>query len=157
MTTRPLVARADTHIFAPRSEVWDALVDPKAIAQYMFGAKVETDWTVGGAITWKGEWQGQEYADKGVILAHEPGRLLQYSHFSPTAGAPDVPENHQILTFLLVDEEGGTHVDLTQDNNSTEESRAHSEENWSTMLDTLKEYVEDRAASFGKKRARQEA
>jgi hypothetical protein len=31
---------------------------------------------------------------------------------------------------------------LTQDNNATEEARKHSEQNWSTMLEALKQHVE---------------
>ena len=65
-----------------------ALVDPAAIKQYMFGTTVESDWREGSSIVWKGEWQGRAYEDKGVILRLEPGRLLQYSHFSPLSGAP---------------------------------------------------------------------
>lgn len=59
-----LVARASVTITATRSEVWDALVDPKAIQQYMFGTNVVTDWREGSAILWKGE----SYQDKGTIL-----------------------------------------------------------------------------------------
>jgi hypothetical protein len=37
---------------------------------------------------------------------------------------------------------GGTDVSLTQDNNATDEERAHSEQNWLMMLAALKKYVE---------------
>jgi hypothetical protein len=36
-------------------------------------------------------------------------------------------------------------VTLTQDNNATEEAKAHSEENWKRMLEGLKHYVESRS------------
>jgi len=32
---------------------------------------------------------------------------------------------------------------LSQDNNADEKAKAHSEKNWSMMLDGLKHYVED--------------
>ena len=82
-----LVARAATTIAAGIDVVWVALVEPAAIRQYMFGTTVESDWNEGGAIVWKGDWQGHAFEDKGVILRLVPGRLLQYSHFSPLSGS----------------------------------------------------------------------
>src|SRR5260370_24675539 len=78
-----LVAKAQVEVHAPTLKVWDALVNPKTIRQYMFGTNVVSDWKKGAPITWKGEWQGQPYEDKGVILKLEPERVLQYSHFRP--------------------------------------------------------------------------
>jgi uncharacterized protein YndB with AHSA1/START domain len=137
-----LVATASTDIDAPSEDVWEALVDPDAIKQYMFGADVVSDWEEGSPIVWKGEWKGKPYEDKGVILALEPGRRLQYSHFSPLAGLPDEPENYHTVTIGLSGDGGRTHVTLEQDNNPTEEARDHSAENWETMLGALKEYIE---------------
>ena len=43
MTSREdFIARASTVVDAGARSVWDALVDPAAITQYMFGTKVET-------------------------------------------------------------------------------------------------------------------
>ena len=137
-----LVARATTIIAADRDAVWTALVEPAAIKQYMFGTTVESDWSEGSPIVWKGEWQGRAYEDKGKILRLEPGRLLQYTHFSPLSGVPDEPQNYHTVTIELAPEGAGTSVILTQDGSTTEEARAHSEENWRTMLDGLRRYVE---------------
>ena len=136
------VAKASTTIDAPAGKIWDALVDPKAIKQYMFGTNVESDWKEGGAITWKGEWQGKAYEDKGVIKRLDPRRTLQYTHFSPLAGLPDKPENYHTVTIELSENGAGTKVALSQDNNPTEEEREHSEQNWRTMLEGLKKFVE---------------
>ena len=137
-----LVARATTTIAADADEVWSALVEPAAIKRYMFGTTVESDWSEGGSIVWKGEWQGRAYEDKGVILRLEPPRLLRYSHFSPLSGLPDEPQNYHTVTVGLSPEGIGTRVSLSQDGNSTAEAREHSEGNWRMMLDSLKEYVE---------------
>ena len=72
-----LIARASVTINAPGAKVWDALVNPEAIKQYMFGTNVVTDWREGSPIIWKGEWQGKSYEDKGVILQFKPGRTIQ--------------------------------------------------------------------------------
>lgn len=137
-----LIAKATITVDAPRARVWDALVNPGAIKQYMFGATVASDWRKGSPITWKGEWKGTAYEDKGTILEIEPERLLRYSHWSPLAGVPDRPENYHTVTIELSGEGDRTTVSLEQDHNDSQEAREHSEKNWSTMLAGLKTYVE---------------
>jgi uncharacterized protein YndB with AHSA1/START domain len=138
-----LTATATTTINATTSDVWDALVTPEAIKQYMFGAQVVSDWREGSDIVWKGEWQGRPYEDKGVILKYQPDRVLQYSHFSPLSGAADVQENYHTVTIKLDRAGEQTRVMLTQDKNASEEEREHSRKNWEMMLRGLKKYVED--------------
>jgi uncharacterized protein YndB with AHSA1/START domain len=138
-----LVAKASVIVNATTEEVWDALVDPGAIKEYMFGADVSSDWRVGSPITWTGEWQGRRYEDKGQVLQVTRGKTLQYSHFSPLAGLPDKPENYHTVTINLAGNGAHTRVSLFQDNNPTEEAREHSEKNWQTMLAELKKYLED--------------
>ena len=147
-STKPnLVATAITVIGAPRARVWNALVDPAAIKAYMFGTTVTSDFRPGSAITWKGEWQGKAYEDKGTILRAERERLLSYTHFSPLAGAPDVPESYHTVTITLADANGATRVTLEQDNNATSQEAEHSRKNWEGMLGALKKYVEGRKGS----------
>ena len=136
------IAKASIDIDAPKESVWRALVDPAAIKQYMFGTIVASEWREGAPITWKGEWKGKAYEDKGVILTLDRGRRLRYTHFSPLSGLPDRPENYHTVTIDLQEEDGHTHVSLAQDHNATDEARAHSEENWQMMLGGLKKYVE---------------
>jgi uncharacterized protein YndB with AHSA1/START domain len=137
-----LIAEASADIRATADEVWEALVDPKAIKQYMFGTDVRSTWQEGSSIVWSGEWQGTAYDDKGVILESKPGRRIRYSHYSPLSGLPDRPENYHTVTVELTSKGIQTHVSLTQGNNSNEEERAHSEQNWTTMLAALKHYLE---------------
>lgn len=137
-----LIAKASINIHAPNERVWNALVNPEAVKQYMFGTNVVSSWREGSAITWKGEWQGKPYEDKGMILQLKPGRTLQYSHFSPLSGQPDKPENYHTVTIELSGEGNQTHVSLSQDKNSTEEERDHSQKNWEMMLTAMKEFLE---------------
>lgn len=137
-----LIAKASVTINASSEKVWDALVNPEAIKQYMFGTNVVTDWREGSPIIWQGEWQGRAYEDKGVILQLKPGRTLQYSHFSPLSGLPDKPESYHTVIIELSDEGDQTHVSLAQDNNPTEQVRDHFEKNWSIMLTALKKFLE---------------
>jgi len=137
-----LIARASVTIDAPCERVWDALVNPEAIKQYMFGTNVVSDWRDGSPITWQGEWQGRAYEDKGIILQFRPGRTLQYSHFSPLSGLPDKPESYHTVTIELSGAGDQTRVFLAQDNNPSERTREHSETNWQNMLTSLKTFLE---------------
>jgi uncharacterized protein YndB with AHSA1/START domain len=137
-----LIARTSIIVQASSAIVWKALVEPESIKQYMFGTNVVSDWKEGSPIVWKGEWQGKPYEDKGVILQFKPGRTVQYSHFSPLSGQPDKPENYHTVTIELSAKGSQTRISLSQDNNSTEEERQHSETNWGMMLAGLKKFVE---------------
>ncbi len=139
---KPIVAHASTVIDAPIDKVWDALVNPGTIKQYMFGTHVISEWKEGRPIIWKGEWEGKSYEDKGVILRLQPERLLQFSHFSPLSGLPDMPANYHTVTITLAHHPPRTHVSLSQDNNPSEQSREHSEKNWGMMLTSLKTLLE---------------
>ncbi len=137
-----LIARASIRVNVPREKVWNALVTPEAIKQYMFGTIVVSEWQEGSPITWKGVWQGTSYEDKGVILKFKPRRTIQYSHFSPLSGLLDKQENYHTVTIELSADGNQTYISLAQDNNATEEARAHSEKNWGTMLTALKRFLE---------------
>jgi len=136
------IARAEVRIYATASRVWDALVNPEIIKRYMFDTTTVSDWNEGSSITWKGEWQGKQYEDRGVILRLEPKRLIRYSHFSPLSGLPDIPEHYHTITIVVSDENGYTQVSLSQDNNPTAQARDHSKKNWEMVLAGLKKVVE---------------
>jgi uncharacterized protein YndB with AHSA1/START domain len=137
------IAKQSITINAPVAKVWDALVNPEMIKQYLFGTTVVSDWKEGGSIVWKGEWEGKTYEDKGVILRLEPERVLQCTHFSPLSGLPDIAENYHTVTYELSSQGERTLISLTQDNNATEQEREHSEKNWGMMLAALKQLVEN--------------
>jgi uncharacterized protein YndB with AHSA1/START domain len=136
------VARVTTTIAAPADSVWDALTKPEVVKQYMMGATVASDWKPGSPITWKGEFKGKSFEDKGRIQRIEPKKLLEYTHYSAMSGEPDVPENYHLVTVTLAPDGNSTRVDLTQTNNPTDEGRKHSEDNWKQMLAGMKKVVE---------------
>jgi uncharacterized protein YndB with AHSA1/START domain len=140
--THTLTANASTVVNRPVADVWTAFVTPASIKEYMFGTNASSDWREGSPITWKGEWQGRSYEDKGVIKRLEPNRLLQYTHFSPLSGLPDKPENYHTVTITLTPDGSGTRVSLSQDNNANEQEREHSQTNWEMMLGSLKKFLE---------------
>lgn len=139
-----LVAKAEIDVAAPAAQVWQALTDPDMIAEYFFGTKVGTDWEPGSPITGSGEYEGKAYQDKGEVVEAEPNRRLTVTHYSPLTGQPDEPENYHTLTFEINERGNTSHVSLSQDNNKDEAQAEHSRENWSTVLEGLKNTVEGR-------------
>lgn len=146
MADQDHVAKVSSVIDASKEEIWEALTDPTSISQYMYGTKVTTDWSEGSPITWEGEWEGRPYQDKGVILDVHPPQVLEFSHFSPLTGLPDVPANYHTVRIEVVEDGPRAEVTLIQDNNETPEAREHSERNWQAMLDGLKTLVEGGSA-----------
>ena len=120
-------AKATTTINAPVSKVWQALVNPEIIRQYLFDTEVISDWKEGSPIIYRGEWEGKPFEDKGKILKIEPEKQLMSTHWSPLSGVPDTPENYHTVTYTLSGKGDSTQVTITQDNNATEQEKEHSE------------------------------
>jgi uncharacterized protein YndB with AHSA1/START domain len=142
--TEKFVATSTTTIDAPASRVWDVITDPAAVKEFMFGADLVTDWTVGGPILWRGEWEGKPYEDKGYILEVEPGQKLVHTHYSPLGGEEDKPGNYHTLTWTLEDKDGRTQLTLSQDNNTSEEAAEHSKGMWDMLVSDVKQIAERR-------------
>jgi uncharacterized protein YndB with AHSA1/START domain len=137
------IAEKRITIDASVDAVWQALTDPELVKQYMHGTNMETDWKVGSPITWKGEWKGKAYEDKGEVLEVEPKNLLKHTHWSPMGGSEDKPENYHTVTYELAEQDGKTILALKQDNNaSQEEADKMAESNWGPVLEGLKVVVE---------------
>ncbi|WP_426227262.1 SRPBCC domain-containing protein [Pseudarthrobacter sp. DSP2-3-2b1] len=128
------MAESAITIDAPPDRVWEVITDPDAVKEFMFGADLQTDWTVGGPIVWRGEWEGKPYEDKGQILEVEPGRKLVHTHFSPLGGEEDKPENYHTLTWLLEGQDGQTRLTLSQDNNASAAAAEHSQGMWDMLV-----------------------
>jgi uncharacterized protein YndB with AHSA1/START domain len=122
--------------------VWDVITAPAAVKEFMFGTELVTDWTVGGPIVWRGEWEGKEYEDKGKILEFVPGQRLVHTHYSPLGGEADAPENYHKLTWTLEDEGATTRLTLSQDNNPTEQAAQHSQGMWDMLVADVKKIAE---------------
>ena len=137
-----LVATSTITIDAPADRVWKVITDPAAVKEFMFGADLETDWTEGSPIAWRGEWEGMPYEDKGEILEVDPGRQLVHTHFSPLGGQEDKPENYHTLTWTLKDQDGATTLTLSQDNNANEDAAEHSKGMWDMLVADVKKIAE---------------
>ncbi len=135
-------AKATILVNAPVSKVWDALINPKIIKQYLFGTTVESDWKAGSAITYTGTWEGKAYKDKGRVIEIIPNKLLKTTFWSSLSKLPDTPENYNNVAYSLDGDNGKIRVTITQDNNSSQESADHSAKNWKMVLEKMKEILE---------------
>ncbi len=134
------IAESSIDIDAPVAEVWEALVDPAIIKQYMFGSDVTSDWQEGSEMVWRGEWEGKQYEDRGIIKKIVPEEVLSYTHSS----SMDPNAKVHTITIELDGHGDHTHVFLTQDNNDSEEAQGHSKGMWDKALADMKKAVEGR-------------
>src|SRR6478735_11152958 len=96
-----LIAQASIEIKTDIRTVWDALVNPKIIKEYLYGTDTSSDWKVGSRISFKGVWDGKPYEDGGVITAIEPEETFKYTYWSSMSGTPDVEENYANISYDL--------------------------------------------------------
>ncbi len=64
------------------------------------------------------------------------------THFSPSSGREDAPENYHTIVYELEAVGEKTVVTLSQGNNASEDEAKRSAANWETMLSELKDVVE---------------
>lgn len=137
-----LISKVSVNINAQVSKVWQALVDPALIKQYLFGTEAESDWKKGSSIIYNGVWQGKPYTDKGIIVEIIPEKLLHTTYYSPLSGKEDKPENYNNVITELKSGNDFTTVTISQDNIKDEAGLKHMEQNWGTVLDGMKKLLE---------------
>jgi len=141
-----ITGKASININASASNVWEALTTPSIIKKYFFGTNAVSDWKVGSPLIFRGEWEGKTYEDKGTILEKVPQKLFRYSYWSSMSGKEDKPENYVIVTYELSRNNNQTTLTITQENIPDEKTKKHSEENWSKVLNDLKQLLEKQPA-----------
>ena len=138
------MGHASVTINAPRAKVWDALVNPDTIMQYMPVTSVVSEWEEGSPIVWTGEFQGKRFEVKGIILRFEAERLLEYEHSLPIFRSSEVVHSreHRSVTIELTDSEAQTHVAVTERGNKNKREFEHSEGSWRMALNAMKALLE---------------
>ncbi|MBX2843241.1 MAG: SRPBCC domain-containing protein [Flammeovirgaceae bacterium] len=137
-----LTSKSSIDINASPSKIWEALVKPEIAKEYFFGAEIITDWKVGNPITFKGEFNGNKYEEKGIILNVEVNTQLQYSHWSNFDGLPDKQENYRTWTFNITGISGKKELSISEDHIPTEKQKKRSDEFWNGVLLTIKGLLE---------------
>lgn len=146
----PLIVKSVIAIDAPASQVWDALTNPEKTKLYMFGCETVSDWKVGSALLWKGNYEGQDIIFvKGNIVEIEPEKLLIYTTIDPNSTIDDVSENYLHVTYSLLSENEKTILTVTQgDYNTVSEGKKRYQEaynngeGWNPILSEIKKLIE---------------
>ena len=139
------VAHVSVTIGAPSAKVWDALVNPEKIKQYMPVTNVVSEWHQGSTIVWTSEFLGKTFEVRGTVLRLEPERLLEYDHSRPifrSSGASHSPENYQRVTIELSGDGAQTTLSVTERNNLNTRELEHSEGSWRMVLHGMKALLE---------------
>jgi len=139
------VAHVSVTIRAPSAKVWDALVNPEKIKQYMPVTNVVSEWHQGGTIVWTSEFLGKTFEVKGTVLRVEAERLLEYDHSRPIfrpSGAAHSPESYLRVTIELSGEGAETKLSVTERNNMNARELEHSEGSWRMVLHGMKALLE---------------
>lgn len=132
-----------TNIKANPKVVFDALTDPAKVKQYLFGTDMETTWEIESPITYKGEWQGTTYEDKGQVLEFEQDKKIVTTYFSSMSGQDDEAANYQLVTYEVDGDDEETELTISQANIATQESADHSKENWSSVAQEIRKLCEN--------------
>lgn len=130
-------------INATPENVWDALVNPNKIKDYLFGTQTTSDWKVGSTILFEGEFNGQKYQDKGNVLEIVENEYIKYNYWSGFSGLADLPENYCTVIYKIEKKENGSILfTWEQIGFSSEENKCHTENGLGNMLQQIKEIVE---------------
>ena len=143
-TNQEPIVEKSVEITTSPAHVWRALTEPELIKQWMAGAQVESTWEVGRDIRLTGTMPNfnKKYRDRGTVLAVEPHKLLQYSHWSQMTHLPDIPENRTILTFVLEPMDTKTRLTFRQENFHSEVEYKHANFFWGVALYMMKNLLE---------------
>lgn len=138
-----ITTKSSIEIIATSSVVWEALITPDLIKKYFFDSDTISDWKVGSPIKFQGQYEGNQYEDKGTILELNPYKVFRYNYWSPLTGIDDKPENYFPVTYSLMETKGVTTLTVTQENIPDDKMRDQAETNWKKILDKLKNLIED--------------
>lgn len=138
-----LIASSNIKIKTTPEKLWRILTEPENIREYLFGTQVVTDWKVGSPIVFQGEYDGQQYKDKGNVIENKKNELLKYDYWSGFSGLEDKPENYSLVTYQIEKLNDNT-VNFTwhQQGFSSEEGQKHTEQGLNGMLEKIKELTE---------------
>ena len=138
-----LIASSNIHIQSAPEKVWDVLTNPEKIKEYLFGTEVITDWKIGSSIIFQGEYDGQQYKDKGNVIENKKNELLKYDYWSGFSGLDDKPENYSLVTCKLENlDDDSVNFTWHQQGFSSEVGKCHTEQGLKSMLEKIKELAE---------------
>ena len=139
-----LIASKSIEINAEPNKIWDVLTNPEKIKIFLFGTETITDWKIGSPIVFQGEFNGQQYKDKGRVVENIENKTLKYNYWSGFSGLEDKPENYSIVSYII-EKINGNKVKFTwtQEGFANEDGKYHAEQGLKTMLEQIKKISEE--------------
>lgn len=122
MTKEQKIQRVNILNAEPKA-VWDTLTNPNKTKLFMFNCEAHSDWKVGSEINWKGNFNGYESGEKGIILGLIENKHLKYSSIDPNFGIEDIPKNYLHITYDLQGIEDKTKLTTTIENFNNDPKR----------------------------------
>lgn len=140
-----LISSQSIMINASAEKIWKTLTNPLLISQYLFGAQTITDWNVGSDIIFKINFEGNEFADKGIVIENIPNKIMIYKYWSGFCGLEDKPENYSTVSYKIENIQDENHkLTWTQQGFADEKSRSSSENSLESILEQIKYISENK-------------
>ena len=139
-----LIASQSIEIKAKAENVWETLTNPEKIKIYLFGTETITDWKVGSTIIFQGNYNGQQYKDKGNVIESLENKVLSYNYWSGFSGLEDKLENYSLVTYKIETISiNKVNFTWTQKGFANKDGQCHTEQGLKTMLEQIKKLAEE--------------
>jgi uncharacterized protein YndB with AHSA1/START domain len=121
--------------------LWSAITNPYKMKLY-FESDQAAEWKEGSPLIFQGNWKGEEYQDKGIILEIVEERIFTYSHWSPYSGRPDLPKYYEKIRFEITPFGDTVELSVTQSKFDTQLEAEKISQSWTGTLQSIKEMLE---------------
>jgi uncharacterized protein YndB with AHSA1/START domain len=137
-------------IKARPEDIWFALTDEEMVANFFWGAQIDSDWEKDSLITFSGSSDGIAYEDKGIILEIEPAKKLKYSYWSSLTEVWCDPDDFSIVTYDIEKKYNSCTLNVTQEGFVDEYARDEARKYWEEILAGIKKLLEGMKRERGK-------
>ena len=95
-------------------------------------------------IIFRGEYNGHQYKDKGIVLENVENSVLAYNYWSGFSGLEDKTENYSLVTYKIENiAENKVKFTWTQKGFANKDGQRHTEQGLKTMLVQIKKLAEE--------------
>lgn len=141
---RQIKLEKSININAKPDKIWDALTNKKIVAQYFWGAEVNSEWKKGGLIVYTGTYDGGSYEDKGLILEIEVNTIIKHTYWTSFSEIPYDPETSSIITYQIDANSKNSKLTVIQEGFNNDDDRDKSLKNWEDILLNIKKIIESK-------------
>ena len=129
-------------INAPRQKVWDTVTNAELVKLWQYGSDLLTSWEIGSDIRFRTEWEDKVYEQWGKVLEVRPNEIVKYSLFAPRPDLEDKPENYFIMSYVLIDDNGQTKLEIIQEDSRPNAVQEEPQGEENPVLKSLKDIAE---------------